>query len=139
MLIDTNIIFSALLQQNDFENSRELLSIISKNKNKFSMTDFALYSLCLELIKRKEILLLSDFLYQFIHSNTVKIEHLPANELISMINDQKIQLDFDDKLHYWLAKKYNLQLVSYDKHFDQTDLKRLTPAQALKKFGKLST
>lgn len=39
----------------------------------------------------------------------------------------KWHLDFDDAYQYTVVKKHQLQLVSFDKDFDKTDLKRLEP------------
>ena len=41
---------------------------------------------------------------------------------------QKTGLDFDDALNYFLVKKYRLKgIVSFDKDFDKTDIKRFEP------------
>lgn len=43
----------------------------------------------------------------------------------------RFNLDFDDAYQYYLAKKYNLTVVSFDKDFDRTDLRRKTPGEIL--------
>jgi len=49
----------------------------------------------------------------------------------SMLMD-KVKLDFDDALHYYLAKKLGVKaIVSYDKHFDKVDVKRKEPSDFL--------
>ncbi|WP_258870645.1 type II toxin-antitoxin system VapC family toxin [Pyrobaculum aerophilum] len=43
----------------------------------------------------------------------------------------KVGLDFDDGLHYYYAKKLGVPIVSFDKDFDKTDLKRLEPGEVV--------
>lgn len=45
---------------------------------------------------------------------------------------QRFNLDFDDAYQYAAANKYDLTIVSFDSHFDQTDRGRKTPADILK-------
>lgn len=48
---------------------------------------------------------------------------------VSMLMD-KVKLDFDDALQYYLAKKLGVEaIVSYDRHFDKTDIKRREPSE----------
>ena len=44
---------------------------------------------------------------------------------------QTINLDFDDTLQYFVAKKLDAVLVSFDRDFDKTDLKRVEPSQVV--------
>ncbi len=43
----------------------------------------------------------------------------------------RVGLDFDDGLQYYYAKKLGASIISFDKDFDKTDLKRLEPASLL--------
>jgi len=52
-------------------------------------------------------------------------EEMVASELASNVG-----LDFDDGLQYYYAKKAGLQVVSFDKDFDKTDVKRVEPKDA---------
>jgi len=49
-------------------------------------------------------------------------EELVASELAG-----KVDLDFDDGLQYYYAKKAGIQIVSFDRDFDETDVKRVEP------------
>ncbi len=45
----------------------------------------------------------------------------------SMLMD-KVKLDFDDAIQYYIAKKFGVEaIISYDKHFDTVDIKRKEP------------
>lgn len=133
MLIDTNIILSLLLKQNDHRATEDFFARISYLRPKITILDFSLFSCAIILDKRKEPQLLKDFLKYLQKSSNFKIYH-PTFEEIGEAMSQSLNLDFDDKLHYVIAKKQNLNLVSYDQDFDKTDLKRFTPEQALKLF-----
>ncbi|MEM2179897.1 MAG: PIN domain-containing protein [Nitrososphaeria archaeon] len=53
-------------------------------------------------------------------------EELAACELAS-----KVGLDFDDGLHYYLAKTKGVPIISFDKDFDNLDIKRIEPHEIL--------
>jgi predicted nucleic acid-binding protein len=41
---------------------------------------------------------------------------------------EKMGLDFDDALQYYVAKKLGVDAIaSFDEHFDQLDLRRIEP------------
>ena len=45
---------------------------------------------------------------------------------------ESIGLDFDDSLHYYVAKKLGVEaIISFDKHFDRVDLVRKEPSDFL--------
>jgi predicted nucleic acid-binding protein len=50
-------------------------------------------------------------------------------ELVQAAN--RFKLDFDDAYQYVLVRRHNLDLISYDSDFNKTDLKKLTPEDAL--------
>ncbi len=39
----------------------------------------------------------------------------------------KLNLDCDDAIQYYICKTYNFKIVSFDKHFDSTDVERIEP------------
>jgi uncharacterized protein len=130
MLIDTNVLISIILRQNDYKSSVKFFDLLSSHKKKVVILDFAIYSTCLILKRRNELAALKRFPNYLESRPNFSIYRLSLSEL-SELNQLKINLDFDDSIHYFLAKKNKLQLVSYDRDFDKTDLKRLTPAEAL--------
>ena len=44
---------------------------------------------------------------------------------------KKYNLDFDDAYQYLIAEKNDLQIISFDRHFDKTELKRKKPADVV--------
>ena len=76
---------------------------------------------------------LTDFL-QNIH-NTKGLKRFETNSLdepdtIKMV--RRLNLDFDDALQYCICKTHNFKIVSFDKHFDSTDVMRIEPVHILK-------
>lgn len=136
MLIDSNIIFSLLLEQNDYKETEKLFDAIDHLSLKVQILDFALYSATLNFLRRGKDKEIKQFLEILYSSKNIFI-YRPKPSEISEALSLKVNLDLDDKLHYYLAKKKNLTLISYDQDFDKTDLKRLTPAQALTRLGNL--
>lgn len=130
MLIDSNIIFSLLLEQNDYKETEKLFDLISHLDLRVQILDFALYSMVLNFIRRDHCEEIQQFLATLDSSKNISIYRLRPAEISEALS-LNVNLDLDDKLHYYLAKKKNLTLISYDKDFDKTDLPRLTPAQAL--------
>ena len=132
MLIDSNIIFSLLLEQNDYRETEKLFDAIAHLSLKVQILDFALYSMVLNFVRKGNNEEIQQFLATLDSSENISI-YRPKPAEISEALKITINLDLDDKLHYYLAKKKNLTLISYDQDFDKTDLERLTPAQALKR------
>ncbi len=124
-LIDTNIFLEILLKQEKSNQSKKILSL--QNSNDLYLTTFSLHSICVVMINenlQNELkLFLATGIKDKINILSVKSEDL--NLIID--NTNKYNLDFDDAYQYTAAKLYNLHLVSYDKDFDKTDIKRIEP------------
>lgn len=134
LLIDSNIVFSLLLGQNDYTSTEKLFDAIEEFNVKTYIADFSIFTILIHFSKRKEGIAAIKFLQMLKSSRNLSIYKFKEENLIELM-DLKFDLDFDDKLHYYLAKKKNLQLVSYDADFDKTDLKRITPKEALEQLG----
>lgn len=131
LLIDTNILLSVLLKQNAYKITKEFLIKTENRGVKLLISDFAVHSICLVLDSRKETGAFKKFMDILRKFAGIQIYHLQPDDLDSIYH-LNLKLDFDDKIHYYIAKNKNLTLVSYDRDFDKTDLHRFTPAQALK-------
>ena len=55
----------------------------------------------------------------------------PKDEIEICEIAKKFNLTFDDALHYYVARQFNLTLVSFDKDFDRTDIKRKEPKEII--------
>jgi predicted nucleic acid-binding protein len=91
---------------------------------------------CQKILKLKYRYFISDFSLYFI----IEIIRLNLNDFYDVVNNaERFGLDFDDAYQYTISVKNNLLIISYDKHFDKTDLKsdktdlkRMKPKQLLK-------
>jgi len=61
------------------------------------------------------------------NTTTTKKPSTQKEERDALLLTKQLPLDFDDAFHYYIAKKYHLTLVSFDRDFDSTDPRRSTP------------
>jgi len=74
--------------------------------------------------------LVSKFLAEILSWRGLSIVNLSVDEELAAAEiAEKVGLDFDDGLHYYLARKMRVPIVSFDKDFDKTDVRRLEPVQ----------
>ena len=124
-LIDSNVFLEALLEQ---EKAKQAYAFLNQSKsNELFVSNFALHSIGIILFQLNEKDLFKIFLTNVIY-NKIKVLSIKEKELEQLISySKKFSLDFDDSYQYTIAKLYNLQLVSFDKDFDKTDVKRIEP------------
>ena len=129
-LADTNIFLEALLEQERTDEVEEFLQSIDLDT--IFITDFSLNSIGIALFNRKKYASFTSFVEDIIvdgvHILSLSLEDLKVLEHLV----QNFNLDYDDAYQYAVAEKYNLQLVSFDQDFDQTDMKRKEPVDILK-------
>lgn len=124
LLVDTNIFLEILLQQ---EKNLQCQKFLEQRFNEgLYISSFGLDSIGIILYRRKKIDKFEIFLQNMI--SKMEVLSLDITDLLTIkniINEYK--LDYDDAYQYLIAKKYNLQIVSLDKDFDKTDIKRIEP------------
>lgn len=124
-LVDSNVFLEGLLEQ---KQSVKVQSFLEKNDlGNLYVTNFSLHSIGILCIRMKKINLFLDFINDIIPNgiNVLSIKPEDLNKVIE--NAGRFSLDFDDAYQYTAAKQYNLPLVSFDKDFDKTDIKRIEP------------
>ncbi|ACO04021.1 MAG TPA: type II toxin-antitoxin system VapC family toxin [Persephonella sp.] len=128
-LLDTNIWLEALLNQ---ERSEEVIKFLNKYSGEsLAISDFSLHSIIIILTKLKEFETADLFLDDIIDSG-VKVVSIDSHNLKEVLIVMKeYNMDFDDAYRYFIAKNYNLVLVSFDKDFDKTDMLRKTPVELM--------
>lgn len=128
-LADTNIFLEALLEQKRSDEVEEFLQ--SVDLDTIFITDFSLHSIGIVLFNRGKYASFTSFLEDIIvggiHILSLSLEDLKTLNLLV----QKFNLDFDDAYQYAVAEKYNLQIVSFDRDFDQTDMERKEPTEVI--------
>ena len=126
-LVDTNIFLEALLEQEKAEEVRSFFQSIDLED--VFITDFSLHSIGIILFKLKKHELFISFINDMI-GNGMNIIALASVELKEMDEVAlEFNLDFDDAYQYLAARRHHLQLISYDKDFNNTDIDKKTPRE----------
>jgi hypothetical protein len=125
MLIDTNIFLEVLLGQAKAQAAINFLN--AQSATSFFVSDFSLNSIGLKLFHAKKQNLLEPF-YLDLEVNQVQKLSIESSNVSALVSNAATwKLDFDDAYQYTIARRYGLDLVSFDADFDKTDLKRIEP------------
>ena len=129
-LTDTNIFLEALLDQ---EKQDEVKSFLQKiDLSSIFITDLSLHSIGIILFRLKNFKLFISFLEDIVVDGIGVLSLGPEDLKMLDLTAKKFDLDFDDAYQYAVAAKYELQLISFDKDFDQTERKRIEPIEVVK-------
>jgi predicted nucleic acid-binding protein len=124
-LLDTNIFLEILLAQPKAQAAQRFIN--SQQQGSLALFNYSLDGIGLKLYWAKKI----DVLEQFgreLKDAEITILTIEPQDLGALVkNIKKWNLDFDDAYQYTLAQKYSLELVSFDKDFDKTDIVRIEP------------
>jgi predicted nucleic acid-binding protein len=127
-LIDTNIFLEVMLKRRNKNDCVALLRKIDRGEIKAFTTIFTIHSIEVVMDKAGEPDALKTFLKSIIRFKGLSIYSTTLDDEISVIDEMKTGLDFDDALQSYVARKFNLKIVSFDKHFDSVEgLSRLRP------------
>ena len=127
--LDTNILLEIALEQEKADITGTFLNKI-KNANVF-ISDLSIHSIGIILFNNKKEETFISLTNELI-LNEVSVVAIPLEKLQEVEKTSKeFKLDFDDAYQYCLAKTYSLQLISFDKDFDRTDIKRKEPQELL--------
>ncbi len=130
-LLDTNIWLERLLGQRQAEVVAELLDTLSPSD--ICMTDFTLHSIGVICNRLKQRDVFVKFVDDVLIDAGVVLVSIPANKMKRVVEIMdRFHLDFDDAYQYVAAEIEKATIVSFDKDFDKTEQKRLTPMQVLK-------
>jgi uncharacterized protein len=100
--------------------------------DEIALTEFTLYSIGIITCRLNKEDIFATFLSDIMEDTGIKRIALSLADLRNLPIIMREQgLDFDDAYQYVAARNNDLILVSFDKDFDRTDLKRTTPATAL--------
>ena len=126
-LVDSNIVLEFLLAQERADEARIFLQ--NSPSQSLFVTEFALYSICLSLTRRR----LNETLLRFLddlNNGEVNIVRLSPQDLKDVITAcEDFNLDFDDGYQYVAARKRGLTLVTFDRNFTHTDIEPVSPSQ----------
>ena len=126
LLIDTNIFLEILLEQRRAEEAKDLLRKVDQHD--FFISDFALHSVGLLLLRQRKPEVFRSFLSDMISNAGIIQLGLTPLEMEEVIQASgNFRLDFDDAYQYAVAERYGLAIVSFDSDFDRTAQGRLQP------------
>lgn len=127
LLIDTNIFLELLLGQERADECEKFLERISEGELEAVATKFSVHAI--EAILNDSKLILA-FLRNLRNSIGLDIyETSMDDEIAASMLMKELKLDFDGSLQYYVAKKLGVKaIISYDKHFDKTDIQRKEPS-----------
>lgn len=133
ILIDTNIFLELLMDQPNAEDCERLLSAVSEGKVEALVTRYSLHAIE-SLLRDPDVL--TSFLRNIENSAGLFVyETDTSEELVISILMKEIRRDFDDSLQYYVSKKVGAKaIVSFDRHFDGLDIRRVDPEAALQLF-----
>jgi uncharacterized protein len=129
-LIDSNVWLELLLRQQHADEVRQFLQIVQLDE--ISLTEFTLYSIGIITSRLKKEEVFAAFLSDLLEETGIKRIALSLADLQDLLSTMsEHDLDFDDAYQYVAARNNDLILVSFDKDFDSTDMKRKTPAMIM--------
>lgn len=122
-LIDSNVWLELLLRQQHADEVRQFLEMVQSDE--ISLTEFTLYSIGIITSRLKKEDVFAAFLSDLLEETGIKRIALSLADLRDLLSAMREQdLDFDDAYQYVAARNNDLILVSFDKDFDSTDMKR---------------
>ena len=124
-LLDTNIFLEILLEQEKSEDCEVLIKSIRSREELFYISSFTLHSIEVIMVREDKNDLLEEFLKYIISSKIILLDTSIEDELHILNLAKEFKLDFDDAFEFYLCRKFNLEIISYDKHFDNLPVKRI--------------
>ncbi len=129
--VDTNVFLEPLLgQENGLIAEQFVRSCVVKGIP-LVCTSFSIHAIEAILSAKKMDAVLEKFLLHIKEmSNLTIVQTMIEEELDAIAIVRENKLDFDDSLQYLTAQKMNCEaIVSFDRHFDRTDLQRKEPQE----------
>jgi len=127
LVVDANVVLEVLYRRARWRESKEFLDRVKRGELSACMLHFAVHAISAIL---GEPGLASRFLRELAGWRGLRVVDLPLEEeALAADLAEKVGLDFDDGLHYYVAKKLDAVIVSYDRDFDGLDVKRLEPGE----------
>lgn len=106
--------------------------MIDKGDMKAFVTTYSIHSIETILDKIGDLEALKIFLKSIGNMKGLSIYNTDLRDEIAVIDEMDAGLDFDDALQSYVTRKLNLEIISFDKHFDGIEgLNRLRPKDVL--------
>ena len=130
LLIDTNIFLELMLGQERAEECERFLNRVSRGELEGIVTKFSVHAVE-ALVKDSRVI--RAFLRNLMNSIGILVyETSLEDEIAASLLMDRLNLDFDDSLQYYVAEKVGVEaIVSFDRHFDGLDIPRREPSDFL--------
>ncbi len=128
--LDTSVFVEMLLAQERADECKSLLDSIAEGDRDAVVSHFTLHAIEAMIRSPQK---LSEFLQDVESSKGLKTyDTTLSDERSVVILSDKMRLDFDDSVQYYVAKfTGSSAIVSFDKHFDDLDIPRIEPSDVL--------
>lgn len=121
-----------MLERRHKDDCQALLRMIDKGDMKAFVTTYSIHSIETILDKIGDLEALKIFLRSIGNMKGLSIYNTDLRDEIAVIDEMDAGLDFDDALQSYVTRKLNLELISFDRHFDGIEgLNRLRPKDVL--------
>lgn len=130
LLIDTNLFLEVLLSRSHKEEVLQLFALTSDHS--FYVSHFTVDSIGLYLVRGGQPQVFQQWVSDIAQSQSFQMVVLSLDQ-ISLVPHfaQSLGLDYDDAYIYTAAEEYDLQIVSFDRHFDKTPRGRKEPEELI--------
>ncbi len=133
-LVDTNIWLEHLLEQERADEVRRFLDALPSDQ--LAVSHFSLHSIGVILGRYGRTAALVQFMHDLFIGGLVQLVTVPPTAFEQITGAMGAQrLDFDDAYQYVAVHQIGAALVSFDTDFDHTDLRRLTPPEAIVRYA----
>jgi predicted nucleic acid-binding protein len=114
------------------DDCQALLRMIDNGDIKAYVTTYSIHSIETILDKIGDLEALKIFLGSIGEMKGLSIYNTDLKDEIAVIDEMDVGLDFDDALQSYVTKKLNLEIISFDRHFDGIEgLTRLRPKDVI--------
>ncbi len=126
-LIDADVVLEVLYKGRRWKEAYNFLNAVKRGVVRAYMLHFAIHGISAIL---GEPSLVARFLAEISTWRGLSVVDLSVKEeAMAARSVEGLGLDFDDGLHYYVARERQLKIVSFDRDFDKVGLERLEPGQ----------
>lgn len=117
-LIDTNIFLELLLGQRKKQKAQEILNRVESGELNVVISGFSLHSIEFILCVKEKNDILKEFIQALNELPNLSVYHTTLEEDLKILEIvEKTSLDFDDANQYYIAKKFNAEIITFDRDF----------------------
>jgi hypothetical protein len=117
-LIDTNIFLELLLDQDKKQKAQGILSRMESGELNVIISGFTLHSIEFILCVKGKHTILKEFIQALNQFPNLSVYHTSLEEDLEILEIvDRTSLDFDDANQYYIAKKFNAEIITFDRDF----------------------